>query len=265
MLVSTLFAFSCTQDEVYQYNGLDYAGVIINDLDVDVAASHTFLTDPTAQTADMSIKVTISGKPVNKDRYFDVEVVEDKSDYKPEQIKSIECMIPADSTWGNIKLTINRTADMDTKEFYVTYTLKATEDFPETGLNNGRARFIYSNVVGMPAFWTEYYSIWLGQYSDNFYTLVSSLNTNGGSDLSKNILEEHQEKLDELKTNGNITVYGNKYATFEDWYFSSYNFYAKSNPYMDVLKMNVNRELSNKRGTPDEYKHNDGTSIVLPR
>ncbi len=265
-LILALFVASFT---LFVYDGLSLAGVFfsINE-DSNSTTSYTYLSNPDATEATMEIQVNISGDTTSYERYFNVEIVEEASDYKEEHIKSAKGVVPAGSSQGTLYVTIGRTSEMDSRDFTVAYTIIPSEDFPEAGYNKSYGVFTYSNIVSKPAEWDFFLYDWYGTtYSNNFYEFV--INTTGVTDYSEfyNSEEYIQEEQDYLD------YYMNNYGwTMDDFIERGYVVNGRvvvssvgyESAQMDVYKREVLRGLQalEDKGTP--LLHNDGTKIVLP-
>jgi hypothetical protein len=134
----------------------------------DVMAS--FKKQP-AGTSEITVAIPVSmaGKLANYDREFKVDIVNIDTLNSQTKYKILSSVVRADSSFGVLKVTVYKTANLDVANDTLKFVIRSSEQLVEGVTTNLRCNLIISNKLSKPWWWNDFYC---GAYSEDKHQVL---------------------------------------------------------------------------------------------
>nr|WP_262903880.1 DUF4843 domain-containing protein [Sphingobacterium bovistauri] len=123
--------------------------------------------DVLSDTIELPIRIV--GHKVNFEREVSIGVVEDETTAISSHYELLPTTIPADSYEGTLRVKVNKTESLNTKEARIKLTLKDSEYFKVGPKEQSSYLIKLNNYLTRPASWND---IRFGEYSQEKYKLI---------------------------------------------------------------------------------------------
>ena len=212
LMMIALISIQCKKDEIDVFGQEKYI-FIDNENINDNAINFSFAYDPTQDTKTLKIPVKYIGRFLEKDLDYSIAVENDSTTAKVENYTIVDKQtFRKDLTTDTMLVTLNKTADLDTKELRLRVKLVSNENFFATQRDQTYIDIYFSNIMSKPNWWTEDINMaFLGDYSEKKYLLF--FNVTGISDFGELTPDQQQNTarkfkyyLQEQKANGNTIL-----------------------------------------------------------
>ena len=159
--------WGCSKSDIMYYEG----GNAVHFMKTSQGLS--FMTKMEAEKDTMQIRVLLVGNPVNLDREFAVEVVDDSTTTAtPDQYRILKTVVPANDTMGMLLLEVSNPNYLNTNKSTLELKLKVVdnENFKAGGwLNYMTILLPWTTDVIRPQTWSAMSYFFTSKYSSNVY------------------------------------------------------------------------------------------------
>ena len=165
-----LLLSSCEKSELKQYD----AGRYINFTGKsDEVVNLSFKFYPKQEAVDYPVVVKLIGDPIDEDRTFAIRTKTEETTATASHYTLPRKMIMrANRVADTCFIRFTKTPELDTQTVELVVELEANENFGVGQMEYREMKFLISNKISQPAWWTADVSkLYLGGYSDRKYTL----------------------------------------------------------------------------------------------
>lgn len=159
---------ACNKAELTTYD--DVTGAVNF---VKQTQSYSFITNPEAAKDTVALPVRISGFSSERDRTFEVTVINDSlTTSKPEYYRILDGMVKAKEFTGNLYVEITKTGELDTMDLSLHLKLKTSDDFKVGNAETDHTVLTWTNEYIQFTNWSRIRVFFCLQYSTEVHRRI---------------------------------------------------------------------------------------------